>query len=103
MENPRKCEIPINIFSVLDFIIEEVLNTSEFSYETKDERIVSLYTLESSVLMLNMLKNWLDAHKQGVRPWNDKYRNEVDYLYQELEEFNEKYPQMFKDLLTEDI
>lgn len=99
MERPCKCEIPVNIVDVLEIIINEIVQyKSEFNYRAQDDYIVSYHILKNTIDTLTIFKGWLDSHEEGVRPECDKYRQEVEYVYNRLKKFNEKYPHIFNEL-----
>ena len=50
MERACKCEIPINIIDILEFIMEEIVAVQElFEYRAKDDAIVSMHTIGNTI------------------------------------------------------
>lgn len=101
MERPDKCEIPVNIMSVLEVIITEIcLVKTKFSYRAQDNSIISCHALEGTVELLNLFDAWLNAHEVGERPECDKYRTEVAYVIQQIKSFDARHPGVFNSLFN---
>ena len=99
MERAYKCEIPINIVDVLEILITEIIQyKKDFNYRAQDDYIVSCHILKNTIDSLTIFKAWLNSHAYGIRPECDKYRDEVAYVSRRLEEFDQKYPQVFNEL-----
>lgn len=101
MERAKKCEVPINIVDILEIIITEIINNKDdFEYRApkNDNSIVSCHALNNTISAIRDFKDWLDAHDGGERPECDKYREEVKYVLKRLDEFNDKYPEIFNAL-----
>ncbi len=101
LERPWKFQIPVNIVSILETIVKQiVINKNTFFYRaaTNDDRTVSAYALFHTIGQIRALIAYIDTHDLHSRPDIAKYQEEIKYVSDRFAEFDKEYPMIFNNL-----
>lgn len=104
MECPWKFEIPTNIVSILETIIINVIgNKDSFRYRADDDdkKIVSDFALLHTIEQVRVFIAYINTHDLELNPTVAKYKDEIEYVSKEFQEFDKKYNYIFNKLFED--